>query len=41
MADLPSSAGFWLAVLMGFVLVELLVTALVVRLSSGSRPDRR
>jgi len=41
LADLPSSAGFWLAVLMGFVLVELLVTVLIVRFSSGSGPERR
>jgi len=40
-ADLPSSPAFWLSVLAGFVLVELLVTALIVRFSSASVPGRR
>ena len=41
MAELLSSPAFWLSVLAGFVLVELLVTALIVRFSSGSGSDGR
>jgi hypothetical protein len=41
MADIYSSPAFWLSALAGFILVELFVTALIVRFSSGSGPHRR
>lgn len=41
MADLSSLPVFWPLVLVGFVFVELLVTVLIVRFSSGSGPERK